>query len=86
MADFNLARGGSPGWPLGEAWALGDSALVGLLLDEQWMSHHREPAPHVTPELRYDVRDPERTVRVYDEIDARFIIEDMHAKLQLAYG
>jgi hypothetical protein len=45
------------------------------------------PAPAVAPDLSYRARpDNPRTIRIYRRIDARFVLEDLYAKLALAYG
>ncbi|MFY1636425.1 nucleoside hydrolase [Solwaraspora sp. WMMB335] len=87
LVELNDRLGANPGWPAGESWVLGDSPAVGVLLDEQWMDHERVPAPAIRPDLRYRPRpDNPRTIRCYRSVDARFILEDLYAKLVLAYG
>ncbi len=86
LVDFNSSRDDGGWWPHGESWALGDSVLIALLLDDMWMHYHHERAPIVTPDMHYAERPGGGLVRVYDDLDARFILEDMYAKLALAYG
>ncbi|MFV2021958.1 nucleoside hydrolase [Micromonospora sp. LOL_023] len=87
LIELNDAMGDNPGWPSGESWILGDSPAVGVLLDDHWMDHERVPAPSVAPDLSYRPRPGNpRTIRVYRRVDARFILEDLYAKLLLAYG
>lgn len=87
LVELNDAMGDNLDWPAGESWILGDSPAVGVLLDEHWMEHHRVPAPTVLPDLSYQQRpDHPRTIRVYHRVDPRFILEDLYAKLTLAYG
>ncbi|MFV2011447.1 MULTISPECIES: nucleoside hydrolase [unclassified Micromonospora] len=87
LVELNDAMGDNANWPAGESWVLGDSPAVGVLLDEHWMDHRQVPAPIVLPDLSYQQRqDHSRTIRVYHRIDSRFVLEDLYAKLTLAYG
>ncbi|MDY0943520.1 hypothetical protein [Priestia megaterium] len=64
-------------------WTLGDSPAVGLLLHDQPFDFDLKPAPRVLPDLTYVHNQHVRPIRVYRDIDARFILEDMYAKLEL---
>jgi Inosine-uridine nucleoside N-ribohydrolase len=85
LMEFNLSWANSPGWPRGEMWILGDSPTVGLLMDEQPFDYDWKPAPRISPDMSYDHHQTERKIRVYRDIDVRFILEDMYAKLELFY-
>lgn len=67
----------------GEQWCLGDSPAVGLLLYDHPHSYEWLPAPEFTPEMHYIHNGKNRAIRVYKEIDSRFIMEDFYCKLQL---
>lgn len=88
LFDFNAAMGGNPGWPLGESWVLGDSAAIGLLLDDQEFDCDHVSAPRVRADMTYD-RGPDgscfgagsRAIRMYRTVDSRFILEDFFCKI-----
>jgi inosine-uridine nucleoside N-ribohydrolase len=73
------------GWPRGECWGLGDSPVVSLILDDLEFSDGfvTVPAPRITPEMHYVHYQTERMIRVYRNVDVRFTLEDMYAKLEL---
>jgi inosine-uridine nucleoside N-ribohydrolase len=73
-------------WPLGEAWSLGDSPAVSLLLDDHEFGYELKPAPRITPDMHYVHHQSERKIRVYHYVDPRFTLEDMYAKLALFAG
>lgn len=71
-----------------ETWSLGDSPCVGLLHNPTIGKWHLETAPcDLLPDGSYDLSKPgSRQIRVYDEIDARFILDDMCAKFKYYFG
>lgn len=73
-------------WPKGEMWSLGDSPAVSLLIDDQPYDFEWREAPYVRGDMTYEQRPGSRTIRVYKRVDARFILEDMYAKLALFAG
>lgn len=85
MIEFNNALRTSPGWPLGESWSLGDSPAVGLLLDQHEYCYEEKPAPVVSQDMKYIHGENTRTIRVYNQVDSRFILEDLYSKLALNY-
>lgn len=70
-------------WTMGESWSLGDSPAVGLALDFCIGKYVSLPAPIVTEDGIYIGSRPEHMIRVYTDVDSRFILEDMFAKLEL---
>ena len=71
----------------GDLWCLGDSPCVGLMLNHNLGAFHEEKAPFTLNENgEYIFKEKDtRLIRVYDDIEARFIIEDMKAKLKYHY-
>ena len=67
----------------GEVWFLGDSPAVGLMLCDHEFDYDWVPAPEITSEMAYIHTGKHRPIRVYREIDTRFIMEDFYAKLEL---
>lgn len=84
IEDYNLHT--TEAWPLrrGENWCLGDSPVVGALLQCEWRGNfHMQPAPLIADDMRYLPQPEGKAIRVYDSVDVRFILEDMYAKLAL---
>lgn len=67
----------------GECWFLGDSPAVGLLLNEHEFHYHEQSAPFLRDDMSYERREGSPTIRVYDSVDSRFILQDLYAKLRL---
>lgn len=67
----------------GECWFLGDSPAVGVLLNDHEFSYHMQAAHRIGDDYSYGEEIPGRTIRVYDRVDSRFILEDLYAKLAL---
>lgn len=73
-------------WPPGESLDICDLTTIGLLLEEHKYCYRRVQAPYITENMTYIKRDNNRYIRVYEDIDARYIIEDFFCKLQINYG
>lgn len=79
----------NPGFLLrtGENWALGDNTTVAVLLMNRLRGNwHMEHAPILRDDLTYAPNPEGKLIRVYDSIDVRMTLEDLFAKLTLAYG
>lgn len=74
------------GWTCGESWSLGDSPTVGLGMDPYIGKFIYRPAPTVSADGKYISFHQNRTIRVYQTVDSRFILEDFFAKLKIFYG
>lgn len=84
MEAYNLENDDAPGLRKGENWCLGDSPVVGALLQCGWRGNfHAETAPLIADDMRYLPNPGGKEIRVYDSVDVRFILEDMYAKLRL---
>lgn len=71
-------------WTPGESWSLGDSPVVGLAMNPRCGRYTERPALQILPDTRYAPAEDTPIIRVYTSVDARFILEDMFAKLALA--
>lgn len=60
---------------------LGDSPAIGVMLYENCGEWEWRPAPEFDSEMRYVHTGQNRPIRVYKNIDSRFILEDFYAKL-----
>lgn len=70
----------------GENWILGDNTTVAVLLMSVFRGNwHMEHAPVIKEDLTYGENPDGKMIRVYDSIDVRFTLEDLFAKLELAY-
>ena len=84
MEEYNLRSDEPPGLRRGENWCLGDSPVVGALLQCEWRGNfHMQAAPRIADDMRYLPNPAGKQIRVYDAVDVRFILEDMYAKLKL---
>jgi inosine-uridine nucleoside N-ribohydrolase len=62
--------------------SLGDQPAIGLVINPGAGRSFIRPAPEFTHDCRYNVDVKHRPIRVYETVDARFILEDFFAKLQ----
>lgn len=84
IEEYNLHNDDAPGLRRGENWCLGDSPVVGALLQCEWRGNfHSQTAPLIADDMRYLPNPHGKEIRVYDSVDVRFILEDMYAKLAL---
>lgn len=83
MIELNNSLEDEAVWPLGECWNICDLAATGLLIDEHEYFYQQIPAPYITQEMNYVKRPNNKTIRVYEKVDERFILEDFFAKLKL---
>ena len=83
LIDYNM--GPFAGWTQGESWSLGDSPAIALAMNPACGKFKEIPAPVVAEDTSSEVDESRPIIRVYTEIDARYILEDMIAKLELHY-
>lgn len=82
LALFQERMRGKASWIPEESWALGDLAAPGVLLDGRRDLFEDVPAPAIADDGTYLPAAPgARAIRVFKHIDARFLIEDLIAKL-----
>ena len=67
----------------GEYWCLGDSPAIGVLLFAHMFNYDWVQAPLITDNMAYAQNRLNRPIRVYRDVDERFILEDFFAKLAL---
>jgi purine nucleosidase len=78
LKQWNAAR--HSGQPM-EYRSLGDSPAVGVMMYPDCGHWEMRPAPEFTAEMHYVHPGRNRAIRVYESVDARFILEDFFAKL-----
>lgn len=62
--------------------SLGDSPAVGVVMYPNCGRWQLRPAPRIADDMSYVHSESGREIRVYDWVDARFVLEDMFAKLE----
>ncbi|MGN0299637.1 MAG: nucleoside hydrolase [Lachnospiraceae bacterium] len=80
-----MKRAYNPKRPLrcGCYWVLGNLSIVGLMLCDYVYCHEDIPAPIFSNHCIYMNAGTNNTIRVYNDIDHRFILEDFFAKLAI---
>lgn len=81
-----VAYGLQADWVAGESWSIGDQPAVALALNPGCGHYRMQPAPRFAPDGAYVDCPANRPIRVYEELDARYILEDFFCKLKLCYG
>ena len=73
------------GWTKGESWSLGDSPAVAVTLNPDCGRHSMQHAPFVEEDTscRFDETRP--MIRVYEDVDSRYVLGDFISKLRLEY-
>ena len=61
--------------------SLGDSPAVGVIIDPDCGHSEWRPAPEFDASMHYVHTGRHRPIRVYETVDARFVLEDFFAKL-----
>lgn len=82
MQEYGNSERGN--WCMGESWSLGDSPVAGLGIDACIGDFEYRNAP-VCDEDGHYIGSNENKIRVYQNIDSRFILEDFFAKLKIFY-
>lgn len=77
VIDYNNERPGAPC----EYRVLGDSPAIGLIMYDDAGEWERKAAPEIGNDMKYIHTGKHRPIKVYKNIDSRFIMEDFYAKL-----
>jgi inosine-uridine nucleoside N-ribohydrolase len=70
---------------MGEGWCLGDTASLGLILNPHHYAREVHPAPLFTHDMQYITDTGCRDIEIFQNVDARFLLEDFYCKLDLCY-
>lgn len=73
-------------WVAGESWSIGDQPAIALALNPGCGHFRVQPAPRFAMDGTYVSCPENRPIRVYEELDQRYILEDFFCKLKLCYG
>jgi len=70
-------------WTQGESWSLGDSPAIALAINPG-CGHFKEiQAPYIESDTTSSICETNPIIRLYTDVDSRYILEDMIAKLEL---
>ena len=70
----------------GESWSRGDSPAMAVAMKPGCGHFEEVPAPYVNQDTSSSYKEGMPVIRVYTDIDSRYILEDFICKLQLEYG
>lgn len=84
MVTYNNSP--AAGWTKGESWSLGDSPAIGVALNPDCGHYIEHEAPFVNEDTSCIFGKGNPKIRIYTDIDSRYLLEDFFAKLQLNYG
>lgn len=63
--------------------SLGDSPAVGILINPHCGRFETRPAPNFAYDTAYDYSRENRPIRIYHDIDTRFVLEDFFSKMRI---
>ena len=81
LIQYNNSEGA--GWTQGESWSLGDSPAIALAINPGCGHFSMEHAPYVNEDTSSAECPENPVIRIYKNVDSRYILEDLIAKLQL---
>ena len=81
LMAYNCSEGA--GWTKGESWSLGDSPAIAIAINPGCGRYEDAPAPFVEDDTASKECPDNRTIRIYFDVDSRYILEDFIAKLEL---
>lgn len=81
LVDYNNSEFAS--WTKGESWSLGDSPAIAIALNPDCGHYKITKAPLVADDTSSAYDDSMPEVRIYTDVDSRYILEDMIAKIEL---
>ena len=84
MVSYN--RTDKASWTQGESWSLGDSPAIAVAMNPGCGHFEETPAPYIHKDTSSSYKEGMPVIRVYKDIDSRYILEDFICKLQLEYG
>ena len=81
LMAYNNSEGA--GWTSGESWSLGDSPAIAVAINPGCGHFKMIPAPAIADDTS-SVKNPGAPmIRLYTDVDSRYILEDLIAKLEL---
>lgn len=83
MVEYNMSD--RAGWTQGESWSLGDSPAIALAINPGCGHYKYVKAPNILEDTSSEKCEESPEIRMYTDIDSRYILEDLIAKLSLFY-
>ena len=83
LITFMKTNAKEKSWINPECWVMGDSGAIGVLLEEQKSYYQEITAPIFDEEHHYIYNQKNRKIRVYQQLNNYFVIEDMLSKIEL---
>ena len=81
LMTYNNSEGA--GWTQGESWSLGDSPAIAIAINPGCGHYKTIKAPTIADDTS-SIEDPDAPkIRLYTDVDSRYILEDLIAKLEL---
>ncbi|MCR5357933.1 MAG: nucleoside hydrolase [Lachnospiraceae bacterium] len=84
LIEYNNSEGA--GWTQGESWSLGDSPAIAIAINPGCGRYKTAHAPVVADDTSSVESSETPLVRIYTDVDSRYILEDLIAKLELFCG
>ena len=84
LIRYNNSEGA--GWTQGESWSLGDSPAIALAINPGCGRFEMAAAPQVLEDTASEECPGNPVIRIYKDVDSRYILEDLIAKLELIEG
>ena len=81
MVDYN--RSERANWTQGESWSLGDSPAIALAINPGCGHFKYVNAPLIMEDTSSAVCEDNPQIKLYTDVDSRYILEDLIAKLKL---
>lgn len=81
MVEYNNSEGA--GWTKGESWSLGDSPAIALAMNPDCGHFKYVKAPFVAEDTSSESCEDNPVIKLYTDVDSRYILEDLIAKLEL---
>ena len=81
LVNYNNSEGAW--WTQGESWSLGDSPAIALAINPGCGRFEIAQAPFVNEDTSSKECPDNRKIRIYKDVDSRYILEDLIAKLEL---
>lgn len=72
-------------WTQGESWSLGDSPSVAVAINPGCGHYAKKRAPWIQQDTSSMAKEDSPMIRIYSDVDSRFVLEDFISKLQLEY-
>ena len=83
LITFMKTNAKEKSWINPECWVMGDSGAIVVLLEEQKSYYQEIIAPIFDEEHHYIYNQKNRKIRVYQQLNNYFVIEDMLSKIEL---